>query len=347
MRELVTGLLLFFGLQVVAEFTFASAPLRVSFRPGVVSAVFTHRQDSPLMALPNVLLVGAMKGGTTTLFFDLVSHPGAFVPLDKELAVLATDEVLSEAGRERWEGFYKRSLPGQVIVDGSTDYTKLPVVRGVAKRARYVLGENVRIVYVVREPVARAVSHHRHIADAGDTTQDFETAIRTNPDLIDFGRYAMQIEPWISEFGRDRVMIIRMESYMHNRVAGSSALFSFVGLDPEVVRGGSAPARNVGDGKAIHNRLSRFIASSRLYRSMARPLLSGSVRTRLKGLVMSRSVRSAAVPSAASVDLVLAETANDCSAIESQFDFGAGDHHLWDPGAVRARFESLRRSTSS
>ena len=50
------------------------------------------------MPLPNLLLIGAMKAGTTSLYVDIASHPAAFLPENKEPMSLCYDDVLTPAG---------------------------------------------------------------------------------------------------------------------------------------------------------------------------------------------------------------------------------------------------------
>lgn len=49
--------------------------------------------------LPDFLVIGAMKAGTTSLFFDLSANPAIFFPEDKEPHRLANDRALTSAGR--------------------------------------------------------------------------------------------------------------------------------------------------------------------------------------------------------------------------------------------------------
>ena len=53
------------------------------------------------MRLPDFLIIGAMKSGTTGLFFDLCSHPRVFLPENKEPTRLASDDVLTTEGRQK------------------------------------------------------------------------------------------------------------------------------------------------------------------------------------------------------------------------------------------------------
>lgn len=294
------------------------------------------------MALPNVLLIGAMKAGTTTVYFDLISHPDVFDADVKEVNALASDAVLTDEGRAAYERVFHRALAGQIVVDAGTPYAKRPRVMGVPERAVAVLPEGFRVIYVVREPVSRAISHHRHIRDAGETSRTFDDEVVANRDLIDFGRYRMQLRPWLEAVGRHRVLVVRTEDYVRDRINGAVAVQQFLGLDPKPDLIDPDSARNVGDGKAVHNTLSRLIAGNPVYRRILRPMLGEVARSRLKRTVMTRSRSDSAVPSQESVETILAATSEDTRFVEGFLQTDGAGRHAWDPEVVRERYRALR-----
>ena len=87
------------------------------------------------MPLPDFLIIGAMKAGTTTLYRDLMTNPAIFFPSEKEKSHLLRDEVLTEAGRRDYEKLFRRARPGQVLGIAPTRYTNLPDCPGVPGRA--------------------------------------------------------------------------------------------------------------------------------------------------------------------------------------------------------------------
>ena len=96
------------------------------------------------MTLPSFLVIGAMKAGTTTLFQDLKDHPNIFMPSDKELHDLNTEDVLTEKGVAAYEKFFKDSSTEQRCGEASTGYTKLPDIEGVPSRAHALLGGDTK-----------------------------------------------------------------------------------------------------------------------------------------------------------------------------------------------------------
>ena len=114
------------------------------------------------MTLPGFLVVGAMKAGTTSLYRDLPTNPSVFMPIDKEPNNLLSDDVRTPQGLDDYARHFQRAGADQLCGEASTAYTMLPRHTGVPERALEVLGPDCRIIYLVREPVARIVSHHQH-----------------------------------------------------------------------------------------------------------------------------------------------------------------------------------------
>lgn len=255
--------------------------------------------------LPNFLIIGAMKAGTTSLYRDLGDHPDVFFPADKEPGNLAADEVLGADGRRRYERRFARARPGQRVGDASTDYTKLPDIPGVPERARRTLGPDVRIVYMVREPVSRARSHHRHLLARGLATADFEATLAAVPGLVGYGCFAEQVAPWMDAFSPEAVLVLRLEDYAADRFAAMTEVAAHLGLDRSTPLGSGGPAdrspasrspANWSPAKrSPANRSSdttpvtgwwTAVRDNPLYRRAVRPLLSGAARTRIRGVVL-------------------------------------------------------------
>jgi hypothetical protein len=175
-----------------------------------------------------------MKSGTTSLCRDLALHPRIGFPAGKEPEGLAFDDVLAGAGREAYLAPFRRAREGMVCGDASMRYTFRPHFEGCAGRAREVLGDDPRIVYLVREPVARALSHHYHDYAHGTCGPDVDAEMRRLPFFIDASRYAFQIEPWIETFGRERVLIARFEDYVADRRRVTAEVSRFIGVEPKV-----------------------------------------------------------------------------------------------------------------
>jgi hypothetical protein len=97
---------------------------------------------------------------------------------------------------------------------------------------RRVLGIEVRLIYMVRDPIDRMLSHYLHNVGGGYETRPMEQVL-TDPNgaYVARSRYAMQLEPYLGEFGSERVAIVSREELKDDRVATMRRLFGFVGVD--------------------------------------------------------------------------------------------------------------------
>ncbi|MDG2424763.1 MAG: sulfotransferase [Phycisphaerales bacterium] len=269
------------------------------------------------MTLPSFLIVGAMKAGTTTLFEDLATHPDVFPPEDKEPGNLNQDAVLSPDGRAAYERCFRRCPASKVTFEASTYYTMLQEYRGAPQRAQSLLGRDLKVVYIVREPVARTISHHRHMMDSNEIGPDINQAVRDDSRLIGYSRYLHQIEPWLDVFGQQQVMLVHFESYIADRVSVVEAVQAFLGFQPRGDLVLTGFAANKSQGKLVDTRLSRSLSSSGLYRNLIRPILPSRLKNRAKQLVARRSTASPTQISPETVDMILEQTSRDVSGIAS------------------------------
>lgn len=263
------------------------------------------------MRFPDFLIIGGMKCGSTTLFRDLMTHPRIFFPLDKEPENLCHDEVLTDAGRARYAQHFASARADQLLAEASTAYTKRPDFEGMATRAHAICGQHLRILYLIRDPIARAVSHHYHDYARGNMPASIDEAAAAFPSLANYSRYAMQVEPWLDTFGPDQVRLIRFEDYVTNRPLMSSRICTFLGLDPRPDLIESDKVFNKSEGKAIMAGPWRLVAHSPLYRRLVRPLLPMRFKDRFKESMLPKAPPKPAPPSERTVETFRAAVADD------------------------------------
>lgn len=291
------------------------------------------------LRVPDFLIIGAMKAGTTTIFEDLQTQPRIFFPVHKEPHSLCFDRVLNDEGLARYAQLFRKARADQLCGDASTGYAKLPTRPGVALRALRVLGQEARIVYSVREPIARALSHHRHLFLEGSAPASFEKTLRETPDLINFSLYAMQIEPWIEAFGREQVHIIQLENYARNRRKGLSELAKFLGFDarPELVQEEVSynAARDRKKTPAWLAAPLRKVARNGRYRFMFRPLIPDDLIAFLKKILLERAPVSLPNPHSATIEQIINAVSDDAERLRKIM---GREEPLWDFGTVRLKY---------
>ena len=179
--------------------------------------------------LPNFLVIGAAKAGTTSLYHYLRVHPQVFMPATKEL-----NFFVESAGWRKGRSWYERQFAaaGDAVAVGeaSPNYTKHPLFAGVPGRIARLLPE-VRLIYLVRHPVERFRSGYLDEVRRGRQRNPIEAALATNPSILAASRYAMQLEQYLEHFRRDQLLVVRSEELKQDRAAALSRVHAFLGVD--------------------------------------------------------------------------------------------------------------------
>jgi hypothetical protein len=184
--------------------------------------------------LPNFLIIGAMKAGTTSLYHYLRVHPHVFMASIKEL-----DFFDRKANWKRGLDWYRKQFEGAgpeafAVGEASTAYTKYPSVPGVPERMATVVPE-ARLIYVVRNPIDRIRSHYQHRVAVGAEKESFEKAVFDNPIYLHCSRYASQVEQYLHFFSREKLLLITSEELRHSREPTMRRVYAFLGLDSNYV----------------------------------------------------------------------------------------------------------------
>ena len=181
-------------------------------------------------ALPNLIVIGGLKCGTTSLHHYLNLHPEIAMSRPKELNFFVAD-LNWELGVDWYRSHFAADAP--VRGETSPHYTNRPRFEGVAARMRETLEPDARVVYMVRNPVDRLLSHYLHNVGSGYETRSLDDAVADPASAyIQRGLYAFQLEPYLEAFGADRVLVVSREELGARRDATVRRVFEFAGVDP-------------------------------------------------------------------------------------------------------------------
>jgi Sulfotransferase domain len=179
-------------------------------------------------ALPNLIVIGGLKCGTTSLHHYLNLHPQISMSRPKELNFFVA-ELNWDLGPEWYASHFDRSAP--VRGETSPHYTNVPSFEGVAERMHSLIPD-ARIVYMVRDPIDRMLSHYLHNLGAGYEPRPLEQALEApGATYMPRSRYAMQLEPYLERFDRDRLLIVANEELANQREPTVQRVFEFCGVD--------------------------------------------------------------------------------------------------------------------
>jgi hypothetical protein len=179
-------------------------------------------------ALPNLVLIGGLKCGTTSLHHYLNLHPDVEMSRPKEL-----NFFIEEMNWSLGPDWYAGHFPAGARVRGETSphYTNRPRLAGVAERMAELIPD-ARLVYSVRDPIDRLLSHYLHNAGGGYDDRSLEEVLADEDSAyFDRSRYAFQLEPYLQAFGAERVQIVSSEELKGDRAGTMRRLFEFLGVD--------------------------------------------------------------------------------------------------------------------
>lgn len=179
--------------------------------------------------LPNLLIIGAMKSGTTSLHRYLSTHPEIFMSRLKELDFFA-EELNWTKGRGWYEAQFEEAGGARIRGESSTSYTKYPQYQGVPARAA-ALVPDAQLVYIVRDPIQRMKSHYFHELSKGRERDPFHSALLTNPKYIQVSMYANQIEQYLDHFSREQLLVITAEDLRDRREHTLRLVCNFLRVD--------------------------------------------------------------------------------------------------------------------
>src|SRR5262249_3621667 len=116
--------------------------------------------------------------------------------------------------------------------ESSVSYTARPWATGCEKRI-WEYNPEARLIYILRDPIERTISHYWHFVLEGREDRDMLAAVRRNPDYVARSPYPMQLQPYLDPFGRDRVFLLALEELEADPGNVFRRLFTWLGVDPE------------------------------------------------------------------------------------------------------------------
>lgn len=185
--------------------------------------------ENQAITLPDFLLIGAAKSGTTSLFEYLNQHPEVFVPAKKELFYFSfgnkkptytNSNFLSMLTWKRVDYINEfQNAKGKISGECSTSY--LYTSSATIANIQELYGEQARdlkMIVILRNPVDRAFSHYTHLVRNGLENLSFEEAIlpenisrRKNEiwgfDYIEYGNYGTQLSHFMNAFPKTKVFL--------------------------------------------------------------------------------------------------------------------------------------------
>ena len=182
------------------------------------------------MAKIDFLLIGAMKAGSTTLVDYLRRHPQIYFSKVKEIQYFSRDEKYRN-GLDWYESFFADAQESQLRGEGSTCYTRWPRYPHAAERIHQYCPD-VKLIYIVREPVTRTYSHYRHSYLANEIDYGtFREALLEDDEFLMSSQYMVQIKQYLKYFDARQIHFLKFEDMVSGNRQTFSSLCDFLGID--------------------------------------------------------------------------------------------------------------------
>lgn len=283
--------------------------------------------------LPNFLIIGTAKAGTTSLYRYLRQHPDVFMPAVKEPRFFAYAEdppAMKGPGDARtnrtsgavytfeaYRALFAAAEDEPAVGEASPNYL---YSASAPRLIREHLSGDVRLIAVLRNPVERAYSHFLHLVRSGrEPLRDFEAALDAEDERIArgwewswhytrMGFYHAQLTRYLAHFDPDRLAIRLFEDFKADPVAFTQDIFRVLGVDDAFVPDTSLRYEKTGVPRS--DRFQRFLHNpDNVLRRLSRYVLSESVRERI--LTTMKNVNLEKPPLAPEVRIRLVDTFRD------------------------------------
>ena len=198
--------------------------------------------------LPDFIIGGAMKSGTSTLHYILNEHEDIFIP-DKEIGFFDIDNIIQHpdflfsdnrnvyyqniaGNKELFWNWYKNhfthSDDKQLIGEDSTTYL-------ASREAAYRIGiqnKDIKVIVMLRQPTLRAYSQYWHMVRTGRAIYNFENTLKYNPDsILNRSMYYDQIYDFKKYIKSDNIKIVLFEEYIKNPKSVIDEILEFIGVE--------------------------------------------------------------------------------------------------------------------
>lgn len=201
--------------------------------------------------VPNFIIGGAMKSGTSTLHAILAQHPEVFIA-EEEIGFFDIDDIIEhydfnfyDKKAKRWTSqdmvknpdllwnWYSSKFiagKGKMLGEDSTSY-----LTSKFAAERISLQERpIKLIFMLRHPSQRAYSNYFHLLRSGIVAHSFEDVLQFNPNLVlHRSLYKDQLEAYYNYIPKENIKVVVFEDLVKNSKAVMNDICSFLDLDIE------------------------------------------------------------------------------------------------------------------
>lgn len=178
--------------------------------------------------LPNLVVIGGAKTGSTSLHHYLGRHPDIFMAPEKEVRFFSDH---FEKGAGWYRSHFRDAGAAAIRGETSPQYTAYPQVAGVPERMHGLIPD-AKLIYIVRDPLKRMWSHFAYVTPVSDP-EEFRralTPLETNP-FVAGSRQGWQLEQYLPYYPLERILVLTSDQMRRDRKATLAKVFRFLGVD--------------------------------------------------------------------------------------------------------------------
>lgn len=201
------------------------------------------------------LVIGAAKSGTTSLFNYLSAHPDIYMPQAKEIGFFSSERDFPKGRQWYLDEWFAGAAPAHICGEASPQYM---FESGVARRIRDFFPD-VKLIAILRDPVARTFSHYRHSRRYGvvhvPTFADFlDQALGASSDehargyraIVSYSQYGRILAEYFDIFPREQLRVMFFEDLQRDPQGAMAELFAWLGARGAIDSGAFQQAHNQG-----------------------------------------------------------------------------------------------------
>lgn len=250
--------------------------------------------------LPNFVVIGAPKSGTTSLYFYLKQHFDIFLPVRKELHYFSSEFIRETANGpgdahavrdlcgtlEEYSNHYEGVSAESAIGDISPSYLYYDFVAPIIKSTL----SNPKIIVILRNPIEKAYSQYMHLRRDQREVLSFEDALEAEPSrsasgwsdmwrYVESSLYAARVEKYIEIFGRKNVRVVFFEDLASDAHSVVEEIIDFLSLARVDINTNEVFNRS---GSVRSKALSKFFDRPSPIKSFAKTIIPESMRIRMR-----------------------------------------------------------------
>lgn len=261
------------------------------------------------MPLPNFLIIGVAKAGTTSLHYYLKQHPQIYMSSLKEPKFFAFEgEELDFQGPAK-DNIRKNSVTTleeyQQLFEGVTEEIAIgeasPIYFEHPKAAHNIKHHipEVKLVVVLRHPAERAFSAFSHLVREGYETLSFEEALQKEEDRINqkwiplfyykqIGFYYIHLKRYFDIFDREQIQVYLYEDLQDNCNSLLQNIYNFIGVDNSLIP--DLSRKNI-SGIPRSRLLYNLFAKENIIKSALKPMFSNQIRKKIYSVVTTKTLK--------------------------------------------------------